>query len=557
LSALGRGEEALASLDAALALRPGDAQSWYNRGNTLRALARHEEALAAYDRALAIRPGDARTLNNKGVAWNALGRFDTALAVYELGLTLHPEDGELWFNRGVALQLLKRHDAALASHDRALALDPAHDGAFREAAVCAMYLCEWPRMAEIRRLWPSRPAAMQPWTLIGYGGDPRAQLECARRAARVLPRGPALWSGERYRHDRIRIAYLSADFRNHPVAVQLAQHLEQHDRSRFEIVGVSSGADDGSAVRTRVAAAMDTFHDVRGVPPRRVAERLRALEIDIALDLDGHTEGNALAVLAHRPAPLQVSWLGYPGTTGADFIDHVLADAIAAPPSHQPFYSETLLHLPAGFFPLDTTRAIGAAPGRAEAGLPATGFVFCCFNNNWKIAPSVFDIWMRLLAQVPGSVLWLRQGAEQTLRREAAARGIAPERLVFAAPEPDSGRHLARQTLADLFLDTLPYNAHATAADALWAGLPVITQLGDAFAGRVAASLVTAAGLPELVTHSAENYEALALALARDPVRLKDLRDRLAANHATAPLFDTARLTRDIETAFAAMLEKA
>jgi predicted O-linked N-acetylglucosamine transferase (SPINDLY family) len=288
----------------------------------------------------------------------------------------------------------------------------------------------------------------------------------------------------------------------------------------------------------------------------RTAALLRELEIDVAVELGGFTEGSLLTALAHRPAPVQVSWLGYPGTSGADFIDAILADEIALPASHQPFYSERIVHLPGGFFPMDTTRASAAAPSRKEAGLPESGFVFCCFNHNFKITPPVFDIWMRLLQQVPGSVLWLREGAGETLRREAAARGLAPERLVFAGHVPLEVHH-ARHQLADLFLDTLPYNAHATAADALAAGLPVLTPLGESYPGRVAASLVTAAGLPELVTHSADDYENLALTLARDPARLKALRDRLAANRATTPLFDTTRLARNIEAAYLALLEKA
>jgi len=274
------------------------------------------------------------------------------------------------------------------------------------------------------------------------------------------------------------------------------------------------------------------------------------------VDLNGHTEGTSFPALAHRPCPVQATWLGYPGTTGAGFIDYLIADRIVAPLAQQEFYSEKLVHLPDSFFPTDTTRTVGSAPRRAEAGLPDDSFVFCCFNNNWKIAEPVFDIWMRLLRDVPRSTLWLKDygvSAAATLRRAAQARGIAAERLIFARNAPLE-EHLARHQLADLFLDTLPYNAHATAADALWAGLPVLTCLGEVFPGRVAASLLQAAGLAELVMETAEQYEATALALARNPVRLRTLKERLAKNRTTAPLFDTARFTRNLEAAFRAML---
>jgi predicted O-linked N-acetylglucosamine transferase (SPINDLY family) len=280
--------------------------------------------------------------------------------------------------------------------------------------------------------------------------------------------------------------------------------------------------------------------------------------VDIAVDLGGHTEGTCLPALALRSCPVQATWLGHPGTTGADFIDYLIADRIVAPLPQQKFYSEKIIHLPESFFPTDTLRPIGVAPSRAEAGLPDDSFVFCCFNNSWKITAPVFDIWMRLLRAVPGSRLWLKDYGErpaEVLRREAMTRGIACERLVFARNAPLE-EHLARHALADLFLDTLPYGAHATAADALWAGLPVLTQLGEVFAGRVGASLLTAAGLPELITRTPEDYEATALALARDPGRLRDLREKLAANRATAPLFDTVRFTRGLEAAYETMLKE-
>jgi predicted O-linked N-acetylglucosamine transferase (SPINDLY family) len=560
LAALDRFDEALASFDTALAIQPEDAGTWYNRGIALLRARRTEAALAALDKALAIRPDLAEAWNNKGGALLALKRTEDALVCFDRALALQPQNLQSLMNRGTTLQALKRHGEALADYDRILALAPSFPDAWGEAAKAALYQCDWPRRTRIETELPARipaGAKVYPLVLLSYSQDGTLQRVCAQKAIRdaVPHMPPPLWRGEKYRHDRIRLAYLSHDFRTHPVGQQIAPLLERHDRTRFEVIAIAAGPPDDSDIRRRIKAACDQFHLV-DEDMGRTAALLRELEVDVAVDLGGFTEGSLLTALAHRPAPVQLSWLGYPGTTGADFIDAILADEIALPASHQAFYSEQIVHLPGSFFPMDTARASAAAPSRREAGLPESGFVFCCFNHNFKITPPVFDIWMRLLEQVPGSVLWLREGTSETLRREAAARGVAAERLIFAGHVPPEVHH-ARHQLADLFLDTLPYNAHATAADALAAGLPVLTRLGESYPGRVAASLVTAAGLPELVTHSAEEYEKLALALARDPARLKDLRNRLAANHATAPLFDTAALARNIESAYLKLLEKA
>ena len=557
LAALYRFGEALASFDAALAIQPGNAGAWYNRGLALQRASRLEDAIASFDKALAIRPDLAEAWNNRGGALLALKRTEEALASFDRALVLQPQNLQGLMNRGTALQTLKRHADALADYDRIFALAPDFPDLWGETAKAALFACDWPRMAKIAAQAPAlmaRGAKIDPWVLLSYSSGGALQRECA---ARTLPqKSTPLWRGEKYAHEKTRLAYLSYDLRAHPVGYQLAPLLERHDRSRFEVIGISTGPDDGSDIRRRIQAACDQFHRADYADPAGTAALMRALEVDVAIELGGFTEGAALNVLAHRPAPLQVSWLGYAGTTGADFIDAILADAIAVPASQQAFYSEKIVHLPDSFFPMDDTRAIGSPPSRAETGLPEDAFVFCAFNNNFKITAPVFDIWMRLLQQVPGSVLWLREGVSDTLRREASARGVAPERLVFAPHVPLAVHH-ARHQLADLFLDTLPYNAHATAADALAAGLPVLTRLGDAYPGRVAASLVTAAGLGELVTQSAQEYEALALALARDPARLKALREKLIASRATAPLFDTAQLARHIEAAYLELLKKA
>ena len=369
----------------------------------------------------------------------------------------------------------------------------------------------------------------------------------------------ALWRDEIYSHDRIRIGYLSADFRHHPLAQLAVGLFEHHDKSRFEIMAISCGPDDGSDLRNRIRSAAENFIDVRGMPDSAVAEFIRRREIDILVDLSGFTQDNRFSVFARRVSPLQVNFLCYTGTMGADCMDYIIADPTVIPKDHFQFYSEKVVWLPDTYQANDRSRPIaGRRPTRSECNLPDAAFAFCCFNATYKITPEVFAVWMRLLAKREGSVLWLLETnptAAQNLRREAEAHGITPKRLIFAPAMPLAD-HMARIGLADLFVDTLPYNAHTTASDALWAGVPVLTCLGDTFAGRVAASLLKAVGLPELITASLEDYEALAIKLAREPSFLTAIKAKLAGNRDTYPLFDTARFARHIEAAYMTMWER-
>jgi protein O-GlcNAc transferase len=573
LAELMRFEEALASFDQALALGPAPVESLNGRGLALAGLKRFTDALASYDTALATDPRHAGVLNNRGLALAEMQRPGEALASYDAALAIAPVYADALYNRGTALLRLGRFGESLASFEQALASDSHHPDALGGVAELALRLCDWPRAAEIAaRLRPgilSGQAIVPPFVLMGYGGDAGLQLTCAKNATRrripVPP--PALWRGTPNRNSKIRLAYLSAIFHKHPTANLIVELLERHDRSRFEVSAISFGPDDNSALRARLVKAVDHFTDMRGKSDLDIARFLQAGKVDIAIDLNGHTQDERPGILSHRPAPVQVNYLGYPGTSGADFMDYVIGDRIVTPFAHQPFFSEKIVQLPDCYQANDSKRTIAQqTPVRAEAGLPelpggsvGNGFVFCCFNNNWKITAPVFDVWMRLLAAVPGSVLWLFEGnggAGARLRHESAARGIDPARLVFA-PRAPLAEHLARHRLVDLFLDTLPYNAHTTASDALWAGLPLITCRGDSFPGRVAASLLDAIGLPELVTHSLDDYESLALKLARDAALLKSLRARLEQNRLAKPLFDAGRFCRNIEAAYAKMWETA
>lgn len=565
LKKLLRHREALASLDRALAAKPDHVEAHVNRGNVLLDLHRAEGALASFRRALALAPVDASALTNQAFALHALGRYQDALQSCERALAADPRHDNAFLIRGHTLAKLDRPAEAAASYERVLALNPDHRFAFGAALIAHRAACNWDGVADmlpaVEQSIRAGEAVIPPFTLLGLPLAPAIQLQCAGNfVGQTLPADAKMFQRpERARSDKIRLAYVSGDFRRHPVAYLVAELLERHDRARFEVVGISYGADDGSEERQRLVAACDQFHDVHAREDSDAAALINGLHVDIAIDLGGHTENARTGILRERPAPVQVNYLGYTGTMGADFIDYIVADRIALPFELAPYFTEKIVHLPDCFLVNDTTKSISPdTPSRADAGLPDQGFVFCCFNNSFKISAAVYSVWMRLLASVEGSVLWLPQmnaRATENLRAAAAAAGVDPARIVFAPRAPAMADHLARQRLADLFVDTTDYNAHTTSSDALWAGLPVLTCAGATFPGRVAASLLHAVGLPELVTTSLDGYEALALKLARDPALLQSIRRKLDANRLTQPLFDTDRFRRHIEAAYATMLD--
>ncbi len=555
---LKRPEDALKNYDRVVALRPDFVSGWNNRGTALRTLQRLDEALASFSRAATLSPAHGNAATNVAIVLWDLGRLEDALAAADRALKIAPHSADALYIKANVLRDMKRLDEALAHFEQTLAANPAHQHALTGAAQMALSLCDWERVEALRPQVTdnaaSGPAVIQPFVLLGYSDDAGLQRRCAENyVRRTVPARLAL-SSTRYRHDRVRLAYLSADFHTHPTAQLLAELFERHDRAHFDVTGIAFGPDDGSAMRGRMRQAFDHFEDVRGRSDAEVAAWLKARETDIAVDLNGHTAGARTGIFAFRPAPVQVNYLVYPGTIGADFIDYVLADRIVLPADQQAFFREKIVHLPNCYQANDATIALLPAPTRAEAGLPATGFVFCCFNAGWKITRPLFDIWMRLLAQTTDSVLWLLNGPHAAdLRREASLRGIDPARLILA-PKLAPEQHLARHQLGELFLDTLPYNAHTSCSDALWAGVPVVTCYGNAFPGRVAASLLKAIDLPELVTTRLVDYEALALELAANPALLKATREKLARNRLTTPLYDSERFRQNIEAAYKAML---
>jgi protein O-GlcNAc transferase len=567
LQELKRPDDALDSFERALKLKPDYAEAYNNRGAALQELKRFDDALDSYARALEIKPDYAEAYNNRGFALQELKRFDDALDSYARALEIKPDYAEAHSNLGGALQELKRFEDALGSYERALKINPDCDWLYGLWLYTRLQLCEWSDLASqvtavVARIGQGKRTT-SPFPVLALIDSLSVQRAAAETWVREKhPPSRALPPLEKrgHRHDKIRVGYFSGDYRDHPVAFLTAEMFEKHDRSRFEVNAFSFGPDTQDEMRKRMERAFDRFIDVRGKSDLDVVRLARTMELDIAVDLGGFTEGCRPNVFALRAAPLQVNYLGYAGTMGAEYIDYIVADQTLIPKESHEQYSERIVYLPNSYQVNDRKRPIaGKEFSRAELGLPATGFVFCCFNNSFKINPDTFDGWMRILRQVTGSVLWLaavNETAANNLRKEAESRGVAAGRLLFARRMASFPEHLARYRTADLFIDTLPYNAHATASDALWAGLPVLTRRGESYAARVGASLLNAIGLPELVTTTPEQYEATAIELASNPARLAEFKDKLRRNRLTMPLFDTEQFTRHLENAYTQMYER-
>ena len=564
LNHLSRYRDALSSCDQALAIAPSLAEAHNNRAIALNHLGEYEQALASCDRALVIRPHFAEALGNRGVILNELGRSEEALASCDKAIALNPEYAEAHFNRATSLQYLQRHDEALSSFDRALALAPRlaemHATEFVAGRVlyARMRCCDWRHYREdaARLIADVRAgkASAVPFSFLAIPNSPQDQLRCAQIWVREKfpPESTARWTGPVTRRsgERVKVAFVTANFRDHPTMHLSLEFWEKIDRSRLEMFAYSLRPDDDNPFQRRAKAAFEHYADVSQESVAGIAQRIREDRIAILVDRNGYTLNAREGVFPLRPAPLQINCIGFPGTLGAEWYDYIFTDRFSLPEHLQRFYTEQPLYMPHMAFPSDTTRLPpGPPPSRAACGLPDDGFVFCCFNTSYKILPEVFALWMRLLASVPGSVLWLLDTSAETkanLHREVGRADVDPARLIFAPIVP-VGAHVARNAAADLFVDTYPYGAHTTANDALLAGLPVLTCAGETMVSRIAGSQLAAIGLPELITTSFAEYEALALKLAREPALLASYRARLCANRHTQPLFDMARYARDFE----------
>ena len=565
LASLERHDQAVAAYDKALALKPDLPEAWLGRGNVLASLKRHDQAVAAYDRALMLKPNLAEAWLGRGNVFLEIRRYDAALAAYDKALSFKPDLAEAWLGRGFALGRTKRHQEAAAAYADLLKADPMFPFTKGRLLFQKMRSCDWSELGtlidEIESDVCSGRLSAEPFGWQGVARSERSLYFCAKMYNKK--EFPKFVGGSTRQplnnHGKIRIGYLSGELREQATSHLIVGVLESHNRSRFEIYGIDNGWDDQSEIRRRISASVNGMIQIRQLSDQLAVAAIQDNQIDILVNLNGYFGEMRMGVFARRCAPVQVNYLGFPGTLGADYMDYIVADQHVIPEAHREFFTEKVVYMPDCYQANDNRKKIGTHDfTRAELGLPEDAFVFCCFNNSYKIVPDVFESWMKLLERIEGSVLWLindNTAALSNLRREASARGIDIGRLVFAKRMALSD-HLARHRSADLFLDTLPYNAHTTASDALWAGLPVLTRIGETFAGRVAASLLHAVGLPELITRTREEYERIAIDLATYPTELALIRAKLAQNRLTTPLFDTQLFTRQLESAYEAMYKR-
>ena len=564
LSDSGSDKDALVHHKKAVALAPKNPEAWLGYGKTASNLGRYDEALACYDNALRLKPDNAQALLNKGATLKELKRCEEAIVFAEQALAINPNLAECWSNKGGALRELKRYDEAIAHFDKALSLKSDIDWISGELLDAKMKICSWSGLEEALEIISKKVVANEkvitPFPLLALNDDALLHKKSSEIYVQSrYPFNPVLGSVlKRPQSQKIRVGYFSADFRNHPVSFLTAELYELHDRDEFEVFAFSFGLNDKSPMRLRLSQAFNQFIDVSDKSDLEIAELSRSLRIDIAVDLGGYTQDTRTGIFAYRVAPIQVSYIGYLGTMGAEYYDYLLADKTIIPDSSQKFYSEKIAYLPS-YQVNDRKRAISERQfTRRELGLPETAFVFCCFNNNYKILPSTFDSWVRILNAVEGSVLFLyadNDWVKTNLINEASLRGVDSARLIFGERIPTED-YLARYRVCNLFLDTFPYSAGTTASDALWVGLPVLTLIGQSFASRVAASLLNAIGLPKLITDHQEAYEALAIELAQNPKKLADINAKLVNNRLTTPLFDTPLFTKNLEAAYAQMMQR-
>lgn len=558
-------EEAIESLNQAIALNPNIAEAWSNKGTALNELKRYEEALTHYDKALVLNPRYLEAWSNKGVTYAELKRYEEALAHYDKALALNPQYVEAWANKGVICAELKRYQAAAQCFDQVLKLNPNFPFAKGTLLHDKMSACDWKGLDDLYRticqdIRENKKSA-DPFGFQGICDDEALLQQCAEIFSNTKFPADPQFSFEHLRKggQKIRIGYLCGEFREQATAMLMTELWELHNKTQFEIFAFDNGWDDSSPRRKRIEAAFDEVIDISRMSDQEASTAIFNKEIHILLNLNGFFGKPRQGIFAKKPAPIQVNYLGFPGTIGASYMDYLIADRIVIPNDSRQYYSEKVVHLPHCYQANDSKRLIAEKQfTKVELGLPEKGFVFCCFNNSYKILPQLFDLWMRLLHSVQGSVLWLIEDSPDAMRHlqsEAQARGINPTRIIFAKriPIPE---HLARHQCADLFLDTLPYNAHTTASDALWAGLPVLTCTGTSFAGRVATSMLAALDMPELITSNISQYEALAYELATNPEKLQAIKMKLSRNRLSSSLYNAKLMAKDIEKAYQAMHQR-
>ena len=565
LKGLKRYEDALRVYDKALEINPAYAEAWSNKGNVLGDLKRYEEALRAYDKALEINPAYAEAWYNRGISFNGLHCFAEALHSYDKALEINPAYAEAWYNRGISLNELRHYEEAISSFERASQIKLDIPYLLGQLLYTRMLCANWDQLASKIQLLIAKIQSCEkvvtPFICLSLVDSSQIHLSAAQTWIKDLYPEKKLTSlNKKQRHEKIRIGYFSTDFGNHPVSHLTTELFEIHDRNKFEVYAFSFGNHQDDPLLTRIKKSFDHFIDVENKSDQQIAELSRGHGIDIAIDLGGHTKGARTGIFAYRAAPIQVNYLGYPGTMGAEYIDYIIADETIIPKENHQFYTEKIAHLPNSYMVDDSKRvASNQSPSRGDVGLPKDAFVFCCFNNENKVSQQVLESWSRILLKVRNSVLWIPENNEyfaSSIRAKFEDLGVDPAHIFFAKRVELMADHLARYSCADLFLDTFQYNAHSTAVDSLKAGIPVITLIGQSFARRVGASLLRAIDLPELITRSQEEYESLAIELATNSEKLKELKERLKSNLTTKPLFNTPLFARHIEAAYTKIYER-
>ena len=559
---LKRFDEAEEAYEKAIMLQPDYFLAWSNRGNLLNELGLTEQAIQSYEKALQINPNYAETWTNLGNAFFNLSRFSDAVVYHEKALSLNPAYGEAWSNYGNTLLEMKEDERAYESYAKAFQIKPDVPFLYGQLLSAKLGSCQWdqaePNTNAILARINATDKVCMPFVLLSTSASLAQQLSCAKVfiADRCPPVSYNLVEHQRSvdNKQKIRIGYFSSDFKQHPVGILMENILSCHDRTAFEFYGYFLNKKTLDQVETSINRLFDSAHDLFGVTDKDAHALIAQHQLDIAIDLNGHTSGARTALFSHRLAPIQVNYLGYAGTSGATFFDYLIADPVVIPPSDQVFFTEKIAYLPDSFFPVDTSiRDFGDLPSRNSQGLPDDGFIFACFNNAYKIQPEIFRLWMNLLQAVEGSVLWLTTPSSKAIKNLQAAceeLGINSSRLIFAKREAERKDHLSRLRLADLFLDTPHYNAHATCADALWAGVPVLTQAGSTFAGRVAASQLHALDMADCIAVSSEAYTEKAIELALNPALLQSVRSRLSQKGKSMPLFDSRLYVRNLENLY-------
>jgi predicted O-linked N-acetylglucosamine transferase (SPINDLY family) len=554
----GKQEEVIEAYNKALVIKPDYVKAYNNMGVTLQEQGKLEEAIEAYNKALALKPDYAEAYNNMGNAFKDQGKLEEAIEVYNKAIALKPDYANAFYNMATALQEQGKLEEAIEACNKALVIKPDHEAARTHKLHQQAHICNWESIAEDVHLIPGLGTSekdVPPFSLLPLEDAPERHLARSKVYAKVnYPQKPLpLKVRPSKRPKRIRIGYFSTDFKEHPVAYLIAKVLEQHNRDQFEVFGYSIYGSSSCAMRQRLEKSFDSFVDVQSMSDRDIALLARRDNIDIAVDLNGYTTNARTGIFAYRAAPIQINYLGYPGTMGSNFMDYIVSDRFLIPVKNQKYFSEKQLYLPNTYLPTDDTLSISSQPtSRSDLDLPESSIVFCAINNTYKINQHVFDIWMRLLERVSGSVLWLfetNKFVKANLRKEANKRGVKSDRLVFAK-KVNHKKYLSQFQQVDIFLDTFTYNAGATASNALWAGLPVVTKIGQNYTARMAGSMLNAVGLPELITETEKDYEALILELATNPKKLSEVKEKLANNRLTQPLFNTELYTKHLENGY-------